>query len=245
MPDAEEEEVDDTTEEEEEEEVGDFSSSPFADRLLSGSVDTRVGAAKEIAEKTYGSSTEVEAFIASCIANRTVLALVHALRATKHDQLRVWCCVGLGNVACNGRAVGGQAACVQAGAPAAIVSALQATEDAVEIATAGGRITATSMMGWGCYALLHLCSDCAGPASTSLACPPPSPLPPTHVPLSLPHPPLLVPRPAPPGLPRPLPPQPTLHLPVVKPVPWMLWKRSRGKEVIMPRCRREMRWRRC
>ena len=114
---------------------------------------------------------------------------------------------------------------MQAGAPAAIVSALHATEDGSSL----------GVMYRGSWALEMIAIN---KGQSNL---PPSPPTTTYSLRSLfISPDYLIMRPDYSPLP-----QPMLHAPVAMPVPWMRWKRSRGKGVRMPRGRRELRWSRC
>ena len=58
--------------------------------------------------------------------------MVKTLVGAEDDRLRVECCLALYYIAMYGSDVGAQEACVAAGAPAAIVSALHATQDGSE-----------------------------------------------------------------------------------------------------------------
>ena len=79
--------------------------------------------------KASRSSAGYEAFIALIIGDGTLLEVVKTLVGAQDDRLRKECCKALWRIACYGSDVGAQEACVAAGAPAAIVSALHATED--------------------------------------------------------------------------------------------------------------------
>ena len=103
--------------------------SPLSDRLRSRSFAILLEAVKEIVEKAYIRSAGYKAFIALIIGDGTLLEVVKTLVGAQDDRLRKQCCYALFCIANYGSDVGGQAACVAAGAPAAIVSALHATED--------------------------------------------------------------------------------------------------------------------